>query len=51
MTTALQIVNFIRSSARNHQQFTNVIGALNLEENPDDLLFHFVLGDYLLAMF
>ena len=43
MTTALQIVNFIRSSAKNHRQFKNFIGELDLEDKPDDLSFHCVV--------
>lgn len=43
MTTVLQIVNFIRSSAKNHRQFINFIGELDLEDKPDDLSFHCVV--------
>ena len=43
ITTVLQIVNFIRSSAKNPQQFKNFIGELDLEDKPDNLSFHCVV--------
>ena len=42
MATVLQIVNFI-SNAKNHHQFKNFIGELDLEDKPDDLSFHCVV--------
>lgn len=43
MTTALQIINFIRSSTKNHRQFRNFIDELNLDDKPDDLSYHCVV--------
>lgn len=43
MTTVLQIINFIRSSAKNHRQFRNFIDELNLDDKPDDVSYHCVV--------
>ena len=51
MTRVLQIANFIRSSARNHRQFRNFIGELDLETNQMTCHSTVLLGGCLPAKF
>lgn len=43
MKTVLQIVNYIRTSAKNHRQFKNFLEDLDLDDLPNDISFYCIV--------
>ena len=43
LKSMLEIVNYIRSNAKNHRQFKNLINKLDLADKPNDLSFYCVV--------
>ena len=43
LKSVLEIVNYIRSNAKNHRQFKNFINELDLADKPNDLSFYCVV--------